>query len=149
MTNIIILITCSLCGYACGKYLEKRVRNKGAFLTDLCRYASFLKVNVEGRCIELSKFNSEFASSCSEVFRDYLISGKLKCALTSTQKESVSNFFSNLDCASSQELTKHLDHYVAVFDDMSKQFTQKELSSSSMYSKLGVLLGVMLGIVLM
>lgn len=149
MTDIIILIACTLCGYACGKYLERRVKNKGVFLADLNRYVSLLKVNIEGRQLELSKFNSEFCRNCSQVFQEYLASSKIKCSLPTAQKESVASFFSNLSCSSSQALTRHLEYYSTVFADMEKQFNDKEMPTLSMYVKLGILLGVMLGIVLM
>lgn len=149
MTNIILLIACSLCGYACGKYLENRIKRKGEFLSDLNRYVTLLKVNVEGKQLELSEFNAQFGSSCSEIFKEYLLDGKLKCTLSKLQRESVEMFFSNLSRSSSQELTKHLEYYGAVFESMDKQFTQKEIAGASMYVKLGILLGVMIGIVLM
>lgn len=149
MTNIILLIVCSLCGYACGKYLENRVKRTGKFLADLNRYVSLLRVNVEGKQIELSAFNAEFTGNCSEMFREYLINGKLKCDLPKMQREYVETFFSNLSQSSSQELTRHLEYYGAIFQSMDKQFMQKEIANASMYVKLGILFGVMIGIVLM
>ena len=149
MLDIIILIACTLCGFALGKYLERRIKRKGEFYSDLNRYTALLKVNIEGRQVELSTFNSEFASNCSLTFREYLQNRKLKCSLSSVQKNDVKNFFDNLDCASSQELTKHIDYYSTLFAAEGKQVSEKEVAKSSIYVKLGILLGVMVGIVLM
>lgn len=149
MLDIIILIACALCGFACGKFLEKRIKRKGEFYSDLNRYVTLLKVNVEGRQVELSTYDAEFCSNCSTTFREYLQNRKLKCSLSSIQKGDVETFFNNLDCVSSQELSKHIDYYGSAFGAESKQVMDKEVAKSSIYVKLGILLGVMVGIVLM
>ena len=149
MIDIIILIACALCGFACGKYLERRVKRKGEFYNDLNRYLTLFKVNVEGRQVELSTFNSEFVANCSNTFREYLQNGKLKCSLSAMQKSDVTNFFDNLNCVSSQELTKHIEYYGALFSAEGKQVSEKEVAKASIYARLGILLGVMVGIVLM
>ena len=148
MIDIVILIACALCGYALGKYLEKRVKRKGNFYGDLTRYIALLKVNIERRQLELGKFNEEFGTNCSAVFRDYLQSSKFKVSLTTAQKENVAAFFNNLGCVSSQELIKHIEYYDHIFATDNRQI-EVEVSKASIYVKLGILLGVMVGIVLM
>ena len=148
MLDIIILITCALCGFVCGKYLEKRVRRKGEFYSDLQRYITLLKVNVEGKQVELDAFNEEFCNGCSDAFRHYVYEGKVKCAFSRSQKSNVAAFFDNIGCVSSQELIRHIDYYKAVFEADAKKITD-EVNKASIYSKLGILLGVMVGIVLM
>lgn len=148
MLNIIILIACAMCGFACGKYLEKRAKRKGEFYTDLQRYISMLKVNVEGKQVELDMFNEDFCQNCSEVFRRFLCERKYKCTLSSLQKSNITGFFDNIGCVSSQELLKHIDYYKVVFESDAKSISE-EVAKASIYSKLGILLGVMVGIVLM
>ena len=148
MLNIIILIACVLCGFACGKYLEKRAKRKGEFYTDLQRYISMLKVNVEGKQVELDTFNEDFCQNCSEVFRQFICERKYKCAFSSLQKSNITGFFDNIGCVSSQELLKHIDYYRVVFESDAKSIND-EVAKASIYSKLGILLGVMVGIVLM
>lgn len=148
MLDIIILIACSLCGFASGKYLEKRIKRKGEFYSDLQRYVTLLKVNIEGKQVELDCFNEEFCISSSDVFSEFLLEGKIKCALTSSQKSNVVAFFDNIGCVTSQELTRHIDFYKAVFDTDAKKIYE-ESTKASIYAKLGILLGVMIGIVLM
>ena len=148
MLNIIILIACAMCGFACGKYLEKRAKRKGEFYTDLQRYISMLKVNVEGKQVELDTFNEDFCQNSSEVFRRFLCERKYKCTLSSLQKSNITGFFDNIGCVSSQELLKHIDYYKVVFESDAKSISD-EVVKASIYSKLGILLGVMVGIVLM
>ena len=148
MLDIIILIACALCGFACGKYLEKRTRRKGEFYSDLQRYITLLKVNVEGRQVELDIFNEEFCKSCSDSFCLYVQEGKIKCSFSKSQKNNVVDFFDNIGCVTSQELIRHIDYYKAVFDADSKKISD-EVAKASIYTKLGILLGVMVGIVLM
>ena len=149
MSNIIILIACTLCGFACGKYIEKRIKRKGEFYNDLTRYVMLLKINVEGRKLEISRFNEEFSSQCSAIFADYLLDGKIKCSLNAMQKGNVTKFFDNLSCASSEELDKHIEYYSAVLGSDAKQVNEGEVAKASVYVKLGVLFGMMVGIVLM
>lgn len=148
MLDIIILIACALCGFACGKYLEKRIKRTGAFYSDLQRYVALLKVNVEGRQVALSDFDEDFCQSCSEPFAQYVLEGKIKCALTSAQKGNVTAFFDNLGCISSQELIRHIDYYKVVFESDAKRVSD-DVAKAFIYTKLGILLGVMVGIVLM
>ena len=148
MLDIIILIACALCGFACGKFLEKRTRRKGEFYSDLQRYITLLKVNVEGKQVELDDFNKEFCKNCSDSFCQYVQEGKIKCAFSNSQKSNVTAFFDNIGCVSSQELIRHIDYYKAVFEADTKKITE-EVSKASIYAKLGILLGVMVGIVLM
>ena len=149
MTDIIIIICCTLCGFACGKYVEKRIKRKGQFYNDLTRYVMLLKINVEGRRLELPQFNEEFAARCSQVFADYLREGKISCSLNSGQKNNVSNFFDNLSCASSEELDKHIEYHSALLNADAKQVAESEVAKASVYVKLGLLFGLMVGIVLM
>ena len=148
MFGIIILLACTLCGFACGKYLEKRTRRKGMFYSDLQRYITLLRSNIEGKQVELCVFNEEFCKNSSETFRQYIDEGKVKCSLTSLQKSNVEGFFNNLGCVNSQELLRHIDYYKVVFESDAKKISE-EVSKASIYAKLGILLGVMVGIVLM
>lgn len=148
MLDIIILIACALCGFVCGKYLEKRIRRKGEFYSDLQRYVTLLRVNVEGKQVELSTFNEEFCENCSETFCQYVEEGKMKCSFSSLQKSNVTAFFDNIGCVSSQELIRHIDYYKVVFEADAKKISE-EVAKASIYTKLGILLGVMIGIVLM
>ena len=148
MIDIIILIACTLCGLACGKYLEKRIKRKGEFYNDLTRYVSLLKINVQGRKLELARFNQEFCTQCSQVFADYLRDGKVRFSLNSLQKSNVSKFFDNLSCSSSTELYNHIDFCGNVLSADAKQ-AESEVAKASVYVKLGLLLGLMVGIVLM
>ena len=148
MTNIILLLACSLCGFAIGKYLEKRIKRKGEFYNDLTRYVALMKINIKGRKVELAKFNAEFAVGSSKVFADYVIDGELKCALKQSQKNNVTQFFENMSCATSDALEKHIEYYAEIFATDAKDIT-KEVASVSIYSKLGLLLGMIVGILLL
>lgn len=149
MIDIIILVACTLCGYAVGKYIEKRFKRKGEFYNDLTRYARMLKANVQGRRVELPRFDEEFCTQCSQIFADFLHDGRIKCSLNSVQKANVSKFFENLSCASSDELSRHIDYYGEVLGSDAKQVNETEVAKASVYVKLGVLFGIMVGIVLM
>ena len=148
MINIIILIACTLCGFALGKYIERRVKHKGEFYNDLVRYLTLLKINVEGRKLELPDFNADFAKQCSSNFAEFMRTGKLKCSLNSLQKSNLNKFFDNLSCASSSELYKHIEYCVGVIGNDAKQI-ENEVAKASVYVKLGLLLGLMVGIVFM
>ena len=148
MLDIIIIICCVLGGFAIGKYIENRINEKGKFFQDATRYTAALKENVNGRQLELAKFNAEFCKSSSKAFGEYLVSGKIRMRLSKAQKDALTALFANLNCASSQELIQHLDYYGRLICDEAKNIQDKEVAKSSIYSKLGMLLGAMLGILL-
>ena len=148
MTNIILLLACSLCGFAIGKYIEKRTKRKGEFYSDLSRYVALMKINIKGRKVELPRFNAEFCVGCSRVFADFITDNELKCTLKQSQKNNIIQFFENLSCATSEALEKHIEYYAEIFSADSKEIT-KEVASASIYSKLGLLLGMIVGILLL
>lgn len=148
MIDIIILIACTLCGFVCGKYVEKRAKRKGEFYSDLIKYLTLLKINVDGRKLELNDFNADFATQCSKTFAEYLQFRKLRCSLSSIQKSNLDKFFDNLSCASSTELNKHIEYSSSVLSNDAQQI-ESEVAKASVYVKLGLLLGLMAGIVLM
>lgn len=148
MTDIIIIICCILCGFAAGKYIENRIRSKGKFYQDLTRYISLLKDNINGRQLELEKFNDSFVETCNKPFGDYLINRKDKVKLSKSQRDNIKAFFDNLNCASSQALIEHLEYYGKILSDEAKSVWDNEVVRSSIYAKLGMLLGAMLGILL-
>ena len=148
MLDIIIIVCCILGGFALGKYIENRISAKGKFFQDVTRYAAMLKENVNGRQWELSKFNHEFCKTCSKPFAEYITVGQVKLRLSKLQKDNLSAFFDNLDCASLQALVQHLDYHGKLLAEMSKNVMDNEVAKASIYSKLGMLLGAMLGILL-
>ena len=148
MTNIIILFCCILSGFLVGRHLSKRIKDKENFFYDLTRYLSLLKVNVKGRCVELHHFNKEFATSCAEPFANLLLSNKVPTFLDANQKQLVTSIFANLSATTSTQLLSNIDYFEQLIanqvDGLSNTF-----HNGKMYSKLGVLLGVMVGILLM
>lgn len=148
MLDIIIIICCISGGFALGKFVERRLGDKGRFYKDLTRYVLSLKENVGGRQLELAKFNEEFAQSCSKPFADYLLLGRLNVSLTKAQREDLRLFFDNLDCVSSQALLRHLECQGKILTAECDEVLSKETSKASVYGKLGMLLGAMLGILL-
>jgi len=148
MIDIIIIICCVLGGFALGKYVENRIGEKGKFYQDLTRYTVALKDNVSGRQLELSKFNDEFCASCSKVFAEFLSTGKIKLRLSKSEKKNIDAFFDNLNCASSQALVQHIDYQGKILTENADDVINKQVAKASIYSKLGMLLGAMLGILL-
>ena len=107
-----------------------------------------MKINIKGRKVELARFNAEFCVGSSKVFADYVMDGELKCALKQSQKNNLTQFFENLSCTTSEVLEKHIEYYAEIFAADSKEIA-KEVASVSIYSKLGLLLGIIVGILLL
>lgn len=148
MLDIIIIICCVLAGFALGKLIETKIGEKGKFYQDLTSYVSLLKDNVLGRQLEIASFNQEFAANSSKMFADYILNGKVKPHLSKTQKNNLSAFFDNLDCVSSQALVEHINYHGKVLESDAQNVLQGEVAKASVYSKLGMLIGAMIGILL-
>lgn len=144
MTNIILFICCVLGGFLCGMYLKKRVMQKNALFSDLVKYTVALQLNVAGKQLEISDFNNKFCETSSSVFQEALQEKKYP-SLTAAHKNLLQDFFSNLDCASGSALMEHLAFYQKQFESCLKE-TDDAAKKSSLYIKLGLLLGVMVGI---
>lgn len=147
MIDIIIIICCILGGFAIGKFVERKVVSKGKFYRDLVRYASTLNENISGRQLEIAQFNQQFILNCGKEFGDYLTVRQIKIKIPKPQQDNIENFFSNLSCSSSQSLSNHIALYLKIFADDAES-VQGEVSKATIYSKLGMLLGAMLGILL-
>lgn len=143
---MIIIICCVLAGFAIGKYIEKRVAEKGKFYQDLTMYVTLLKDNVTGRQLELATFNAEFAKNSGNAFASFILNRELKIHLSKIQKDNLYAFFDNLDCVSSQALVEHINYHGKILENESQKIFQNEVAKSSIYSKLGMLFGAMLGI---
>lgn len=148
MTGIIIVICCTLAGFAIGKYFQNRITDKGNFYRDLSSYVAILKDNVCGRQLEMSAFNAQFAQNCGKHFGEYLLNGKLNVRLSKLQKGNLIAFFGNLDCVSSQALMEQLDYHGKIIVDDAQAVLKNETAKAQIYSKIGMLLGAMLGILL-
>lgn len=148
MFDIIIIVVCAMCGYACGKFVEKHIKSKGLFYSDLVKYVGMLKINIEGKQIELPQFDRDFAVGCGSEFAEYLRSRTFKVKLPSYQKKEICDFFNGLNCVGLQQLTNHINTYSAVFEEMRRKQYDNEVAKSAVYVKLAVLAGVMVGIVL-
>ncbi len=144
MTNIILLICCILGGFLLGRFLQKRVLARNDMFTNLVKYVAELKLNVNGKQVELDKFNTQFGESCSDVFRCYL-TDKKSSTLSERQKKMVDDFFANLNCTSGNQLLQHLEFYEKQFNT-ELETTSSEAKKSSVYVKIGLLLGAMVGI---
>ncbi len=148
MIDIVVLIACTLCGYLCGKYIEKRILDKNNFYQDLRKYISLLKENVAGKQLELDKFNRNFSENCSKVFAEYLNDNKLKCKVGAAQRKNLEEFFGNLVCVSSEQLSNHIEFFEKVLSEDIKFVKEQEVAKSSVYSKVGALIGAIVGILL-
>lgn len=148
MINIILLICCILAGFALGKFLERKASEKGRFYQDLTSYITRLKDNVNGRQLELKNFNDEFTKSCGGTFANFLLNNRAKVRLTKSQRNNLTQFHDNLDCISSKALVEHLDYYGKILSDDAQDVMKNEVAKSSVYAKLGMLLGAILGILL-
>ncbi len=148
MTNIIILFCTILAGFLIGKHFEKREAKKGLFFCDLKKYVALLKTNVSGRRLELSVFNDEFAKSSSLVFAVYLTDKQLPSCLNKNQKQLVQSFFDSLSAVTSSQLIANLDYYEQLISAEFSSISAK-VNNRQICVKLGVLIGVMVGILLM
>lgn len=148
MLDIIIIICCILTGFAIGKFFERKISEKGRFYQDLTAYVALLKDNISNKQLELGRFNQEYSLKCSKLFADFITNGEIKLRLSKIQRDNISAFFDNLDCVSTRALEEHLDCSGRILIDDYNNVMQNEVAKSVIFSKLGMLLGAMLGILL-
>lgn len=148
MLDIIIIICCIMAGFAIGKFLERKVNEKGKFYQDLIVYIALLKDNISSKQLELGKFNQEYTLKCSKTFADFITNKELKIRLSKMQRDNINALFDNLDCVSTRALEEHLEFNGSILGNDCNNVMQNEVAKSAMFSKLGMLLGAMLGILL-
>lgn len=144
MIRIIAFICCVLGGFTFGLYLKKRTVQKNNLYSDLVRYCVALQLNVTGKQLELGTFNADFSQSCSAPFCEAM-QQKNYSYCSALQKKSLTDFFDNLDCVGGSALLEHLKFFQKQFEtDLAE--SSYAAKKSSLYVKLGLLLGVMVGI---
>lgn len=146
MLNIIIILACSISGFCIGKYFQGRIAKRGDFYKDLRRYLETLRLNVTTRQVEIGDFNNNFVTCCSNTFSSYIVNKEYQVKVSSSEKTEVENFFSSINCVSSVELLKNIDYYTKIFDSKYNGEILLEIKKASLYPKLGILCGVMIGI---
>ena len=92
----------------------------------------------------LADFNAEFSANCSETFKECLLAKKYP-KLKGQQTKRLTEFFASLDCVGSEQLLQNLDFYAKQFEGDLKD-SAEAVKKSSIYVKLGILLGAMVGI---
>lgn len=148
MTDIIIVLCCILAGFLVGLFLKKTATKRRDIFFDAVKYSSALRLNVVGRQQEMQLFNAAFTQNCSEAFAVYLTESKLPPFFPKRQTALLAEFFGNLDCVSGEQLLSHLSFYQPQLDDSLKEF-EAAAKKSTVYVKLGLLVGAMVGILFM
>ena len=148
MTNIIILFCSILGGFLVGQHFEKREKCRGQFFADLTKYLVLLKTNVSVTRIELAEFDKEFSQSSSVVFANYLLKREDISFLTKQQKALMASLFDSLSATTSAQLINNLDYYYQLVN-AEYSLISNSSRNSFVCVKLGILVGVMVGILLM
>lgn len=148
MTNIIILFCSILCGFLIGKHFQKRQMCRNQFFADLTKYILLLKANVATSRIEVPTFNKEFSKSSSAVFANFLSNNNDLSYLSKQQKALVVSFVESLKTTTSAQLINNLDYYYQLVNAEYSLITNSARNSFACV-KLGILMGVMVGILLM
>ena len=148
MTSIIILFCSILCGFLIGKHFQKRQMFRNQFFADLTKYILLLKANVATSRIEVPTFNKEFSKSSSAVFANFLSNNNDLSYLSKQQKALVVSFVESLKTTTSAQLINNLDYYYQLVNAEYSLITNSARNSFACV-KLGLLMGVMVGILLM
>ena len=148
MTSIIILFCSILCGFLIGKHFQKRQMFRNQFFADLTKYILLLKANVATSRIEVPTFNKEFSKSSSAVFASFLSNYNDLSYISKQQKTLVVSFVESLKTTTSAQLINNLDYYYQLVNAEYSLITNSARNSFACV-KLGILMGVMVGILLM
>lgn len=124
--------------------MQKQAIAKNLMYLDLLKYIAALKLNVNGRQLELARFNADFCTNCSGAFCAALQQNKYP-RLKADKRKTVQDFFANLNCASGNQLLQHLEFYETQLRPDAEECAQAA-AKSSVYVKIGILLGAMAGI---
>ena len=149
MLSVIVLVCCAAAGVACGVFATNRQKQRKQFLFDAHRYVVELKINVNGRRCLIADFNKEFAATACDAFKEYLTGDKHLTVDNSSDSKTVSKFFEELQgCCSSDLILSCLERYEGIFGALCKKCDDK-FKDEHLYVKLGFLLGITIGIILM
>lgn len=148
MIDIVVLLCSIIGGTVVGIYAAKRKKQYCLFVCDLNRYLTEFAINVSGAKLLKSEFDKKFAGGCSTEFCKYLLSENRQCPYKNLS-ENLEGFMSGLSASSSEQLKYHLQEYSTKFKTVENSVVPQCAKMCATYIKLGFLLGVMAGIVVM
>ena len=153
MTDIIIIICTSLLGFLFGKAYEDRLLEKESLYVNLVDFTSKFKANVSCNRVLLDDYLKQFFENADGCFvcysKHFLYGSKLNNKIVSKKEASyLERFFCGLKAKSTVELLDHLNYYKTYFSSTLKAVQSDNATKGKIGQKLGLLIGVIVGLVL-
>ncbi len=149
MTDIVVIFCCAMLGFVVAKIINKQLYSKEKMYCYLMNFAVDMRINVQYAKQTLSVF----LDSSSKDYKEYiqqLLSQEMSfgCNLSNVEQAEITEFIVGLSANNSSSILHHLDRYIAVFES---QYNKMHLANKLQFSantKVGILLGAVLALLL-
>ncbi len=149
MTDIVIIFCCSLLGYVVARIINNRLRNREMVYEQLSMFAHDLSINVQHEKQTLYSFVSGSNKSYKDTILQLLDNNKVAgCSMTSGALDEIHQFTAGLDATNSSALLVHLARYSEMFDKQYLTLHNANKIQCAVNSKVGILLGAVLALLL-
>ena len=152
MTDILLIFTSILVGFLVGNRYAKQCRDKYILFCDLERFAQMVSQNAKGKCLPLvevfSQYQSTFSQDFNDLFQNCFVNSN-SCSLKNLdEKINVDNFFALLKQPSAKEVYESAKSYQTIFANYKNSSDAIYKTKGIAMQKLGVLLGVCFGLMI-
>lgn len=152
MTDIVIIFCSIGIGFACSCYANRQLHTEERLYKDLIVYCHGMinnlsldrKTIIDYYAFRQDSFDTEFR----RLFESYYTANVAKVKIKYKLKKEIAFFFENLSCLNSGSLKKHLELHLALFESEYKRCYSENAQKNSAYLKLGILLGLGVGLLL-
>ncbi|MCM1043841.1 MAG: stage III sporulation protein AB [Corallococcus sp.] len=144
MTDIVILILTGITGFLVGKHLENKLTKRERVFGELCAFCDSMANNIKSEKIALNDFIDMYQKKSSDEFSK-VIKGASPI-LAKHENEKVAEFLDGIKTSNTDFCLRHIERYSEIF----KSFLEKQLaeanSKRNVYIKVGVLMGIAVGL---
>lgn len=149
MTDIVVMICCAMLGYVVARLINNRLIAREWVYEYLSLFVVDLSDNVKHEKQTLHSFVASSNKPYKDTVLQLLNSGSInKCSLSSSEQAELSQFVRGLDATNSSALLLHLDRFADIFDKQYIALHNSNKSQCSVNTKVGILLGAVLALLL-
>ncbi len=149
MTDIVIIFSCSMLGCLIARLVNRSIRNRELLYMQLYTFTCDFADNVEHEKLTLHGFITVSAKCYRELMLHLLSDGSvIGCRLTNSDMLEIEQFLVGLEATNSEILLLHLSRYGATFDSKYNELHKVNIMQCSVNSKVGILLGAVLALLL-
>ena len=150
--NVIVVSISIFLGWFVGKYYKSQLKGQLSLYEDLTKFSAMLALNVSSGKTPLKEFCEDFCKSASPRFqsitqRIFDENKALRLPIAKPESDAIEKFLVGLSAQNSMAYVAHLTFYQQYFSGKAVDVKSRLDSIGSVSEKVGLLIGLIVGVV--